>query len=482
MKMYKYSIAILLSVFMCMLFTTCALEDIEMKWLREPDKPAKQPIINLAGTEWEATDDNNFIFVFVDNTEWEFYQFSDGVRGNLLSNGTYTKSGNKITIKCIWNTTGDGIGYTDYIIINIEEKEFLLGEIIYRLKKDENPYTSPVVTITSQPAKFTTVYLGDINDNDYLEVIATVPIEATLQFQWYTISHPAEVIGTAISGQSNPRFYLSATLTEGEYYYYCEVRATGGAQPVRSDVAIVVVDKTGGKLLIFQANRAGNDSGGASGFPKALVELYNNTSGTIDLTTGNYYLFIGSATAWTYTIKLEGNIPAKSSFLIVSLSDFNTAGNYPDLTPVGRAILPTPDMIADFNFPTTNNWKVALMKNLSTLTVNNPFTETSLAQNYIDMLGAGNTGNGFETARCYPVTQPQGPRRNSLTDTDHNNNDFSQVDYRGRWPSGGNGMPNEDLYKFWPRNSTSGPWNPISGFPAIHPTVRNPTTGAVQFP
>jgi len=215
------------------------------------------------------------------------------------------------------------------------------------------------------------------------------------------------------------------------------------------------------RLMILQANTHGNNNGGGGGFSNSLVELYNNTNTEINLTSGNYYLHIGSETEWTNSIKLEGSIPARSSFLIVSN---NTASGNSNATP--RAVLPAPDQIYDFVL-INSNFKVTLMINQSTLSVDNPFTEASLSADYVDMLGAG-TANGFE-AQSASASRPQGPRRTSLTDTDNNQNDFAQADFRGQ--NAGNGVPDSELHKIWPRNSTMGAWNPITGLPEKNPFI-----------
>jgi hypothetical protein len=217
--------------------------------------------------------------------------------------------------------------------------------------------------------------------------------------------------------------------------------------------------ETGGseKLMILQANTYGNANGGAAGFAKSLVELYNNTNAAINLDSGNYYLHIGNATVWTYQIKLTGTIPAKCSFLIVSAADNMD-------TP--RAILPAADQEAAFTL-INDNFKAALMKNQSSLSVDNPFDEAGLIADYVDMIGVGTT-NGYET-QAAGTSRPQPPRRTSLTDTDHNKNDFAQWDARGT--NAGNGIANDQLYKYWPRNAAAGAWNPITGLPQIDPAV-----------
>jgi hypothetical protein len=205
------------------------------------------------------------------------------------------------------------------------------------------------------------------------------------------------------------------------------------------------------RLMILQANTYGNNNGGAAGFGKSLVELYNNTNNNIDFNTDTYYLHIGDGTTWTSAIKLAGVIPARSSFLIVTTKETEV-----NATP--RAALPIADQEADFAIA-NNNFKVALMKNQASLSVDNPFTESSLTSDYVDMLGVG-TANGFET-QAASTSRPQGPRRTSLADTDNNKEDFAQADYRGQ--SGSNGMSDEDLLKYWPRNSAAGAWDPITG-------------------
>ena len=229
------------------------------------------------------------------------------------------------------------------------------------------------------------------------------------------------------------------------------------------------------RLMILQANTFGNDNGGGGGFPRSLVELYNNTNYAIDLTAGNYYLHIGNLTAWTNVIKLEGVIPANSSFLIVSNTMPEAAGT--NFNPTPRALLPAADQEADFVL--NNGFKVAVLRNQSGfLAVPNPFTEASLIDDYVDMLGAGGAAlNGYEGVRA-GQSRPQGPRRVNLIDTDNNSVDFAQADFRGQW-TGSNGMPNSELFRFWPRNSAA-PWNPVTGLPAVHPVVRHPVTGEIE--
>ena len=227
------------------------------------------------------------------------------------------------------------------------------------------------------------------------------------------------------------------------------------------------------KLMILQANVYGNNNGLDStppsltggGFGRSLVELYNNTNAAIDLST--YYLHISNATTWK-AVKLTGTVPAYSSFLIIS-------SNTGEVNATPRAVLPAADLTADFVLE-NKNFVVLLVKNSqSTVPSGNPFTSTNtnLKNAYVDMLGV-ETGRYSETAAA-SSSSPQGPRRVSLTDTNNNSVDFAQVDFRGQ--TGNNGMPDNLLYKYWPRNSKSGTWNPVTGIPRIDPTVTPASSG-----
>jgi len=231
-------------------------------------------------------------------------------------------------------------------------------------------------------------------------------------------------------------------------------------------------------LMILQANTYGNNNGMSNGSPtgggfaRSIVELYNNSDIPINLGTDNYYLHIGNNTEWTNVIKLTGTIPAYSSYLIVDNTEPATTGNTGNSNITPRATLPTADQSAAFVL-VNNSFRIVLMKNQNALlSVANPSVETSLFSNYIDMLGAGSDNTaGFEADKA-AQSRPQGPRRKSLDDTNNNFDDFKQTDLRGR--TGSNGVDNDQLFKIWPRNSTAGAWNPITGLPEVHPTIPSP--------
>ena len=98
----------------------------------------------------------------------------------------------------------------------------------------------PEITITTQPAPATTFTEGGISGS--LSVAATVTQGASLIYRWYQNTTNSNTGGTAIADAMSSSYTIPATLTAGTYYYYCTVRATGGALQVNSDVAVVTVN------------------------------------------------------------------------------------------------------------------------------------------------------------------------------------------------------------------------------------------------
>jgi len=102
---------------------------------------------------------------------------------------------------------------------------------------------TPVITINTQPTATTNVTAGSISGN--LSVSASVTQSATLSYQWYSNTTASNSGGTAISGQTGASFTIPTTLSAGNYFYFVEVRATGGAASVRSNPSTVTVAEAG---------------------------------------------------------------------------------------------------------------------------------------------------------------------------------------------------------------------------------------------
>ena len=99
--------------------------------------------------------------------------------------------------------------------------------------------TTPVITITEQPAASTTFIAGEITGD--LTVAASVTQDATLSFQWYSNTTASNTGGTPITGATSATFAIPTALTRGTHHFYVVVSATDGALSVASDVATVVV-------------------------------------------------------------------------------------------------------------------------------------------------------------------------------------------------------------------------------------------------
>jgi len=206
-------------------------------------------------------------------------------------------------------------------------------------------------------------------------------------------------------------------------------------------------------LLIFQAGASTNGA-----VSHNFVELYNAGDVDADLTGYSLQYANGGTTdgAWI-VINLSGTLPKHCSFLILGNK---WSGTRSDTAKYGDITDNSGDINASFSL-SNNGFKVVLMSNTTQLTVPNPFDTDGLgtkATGYIDMLGAVNGTSqplhGFETAVMTKISKQQTARRINLDDTDNNNNDFINIDYRTT------GNVQEFQY---PRTKTYGAWNPITG-------------------
>jgi hypothetical protein len=115
------------------------------------------------------------------------------------------------------------------------ENPFVIGLLPDRSGMDSSV---PVITITKQPAEETNVTEGDISGS--LTVTASVTKDITLGYQWFSNNEDSNTGGNIIEGAESAEFLIPDTITEGTYYYFCEVSAEG-AVSVRSNVAVVIV-------------------------------------------------------------------------------------------------------------------------------------------------------------------------------------------------------------------------------------------------
>jgi hypothetical protein len=233
-----------------------------------------------------------------------------------------------------------------------------------------------------------------------------------------------------------------------------------------------------GKLLILQAYGSADNAAGAT---HSFVELYNTTSGDIDLNGINLYyangisgINISEDLEWK-KIPLTGTIPAEGSFLVLGPNQGSTGARYKIEEKHG-------DNYGDINnndFILSNrSFKIALIEGSAVLNMQNPFNADGNGKKvsgYIDMVGAVNNPGaaspdnifGYETAPARNSAS-EAVRRKNLTDTDNNQGasetfpdgkgDFISI----RYASGSGGMTNDMLDVRYPRNSKAGKWDPFA--------------------
>lgn len=116
------------------------------------------------------------------------------------------------------------------------DKPSLISSGMFVLRVNKTPYT---ITITDQPDNIN-VTEWIIPANTSLSVTAEIP-DGVLSYQWYSNTTASNVGGTEISGATGTSYTIPTNTVAGTYYYFVEVKATGGAAPVRSEAATVTV-------------------------------------------------------------------------------------------------------------------------------------------------------------------------------------------------------------------------------------------------
>jgi len=103
-----------------------------------------------------------------------------------------------------------------------------------------------VITINTHPDSPEAFSYGNISGNLNISASAT---GGELSYQWYINTTPFNTGGTEVADGTDVSFTIPTNLETGTYYYFCEVRATGGAAPKRSDAATVTVNRAGGAAV-----------------------------------------------------------------------------------------------------------------------------------------------------------------------------------------------------------------------------------------
>lgn len=167
---------------------------------------------------------------------------------------------------------------------------------------------------------------------------------------------------------------------------------------------------TGTGLVISEVYSAGGNVGSA--FTSDFVELYNPTDADVDLAGRSLQYRAGGGTA--QVLALAGTVRPESHFLV----QMTTAAD-------GDAALPTPDLVASPDVPLGGPSGQVFLATTTT-----PFVDTgNVAGNaaLLDMVGYGTAGT-FEGARTNVALSEDlsASRDANGTDTDHNDNDFTE--------------------------------------------------------
>ena len=97
-----------------------------------------------------------------------------------------------------------------------------------------------IITVNTQPTALTTVTQDSISESLSVAASTVSCADAPLSYQWYSSTTNSDTDGTLLSGMTNATFAIPASLTVGNYYYFCEIKS--GKSTTRSNVATVTVN------------------------------------------------------------------------------------------------------------------------------------------------------------------------------------------------------------------------------------------------
>ena len=215
-----------------------------------------------------------------------------------------------------------------------------------------SPANTPVITINTQPAATTIVTQGSISGS--LTVAATVTHSATLSYQWYSNTTASNSGGTPVqTGGTGANFTIPTALTQGAYYYFCEVKVTDGTVSVRSSVATFNVNLTpvAGDFTVGNLTQTtGNvvevtitaNSGKSTG---AVSNIRYNNSRTVPQAVGTYPVIfdVEAATGWNAATNLSaGTLTVVAANQTPVATDY-TFGNMSQTVGSVTAITITPN-------------------------------------------------------------------------------------------------------------------------------------------
>jgi len=187
---------------------------------------------------------------------------------------------------------------------------------------------NPHITINTHPVETTNFTCGNISGN--LTISASVIGGAALRYQWYLNTENNNTEGTRINGATNASFTIPTTLSDGTYYYFCEISAagtTGGTASVRSNVATVsVVDYLPVEMVwvpggSFELGREIGTAGSGDVTPVSTVTLTGFYIGKYEVMQAQYYSVMGSNPSNFSSNPVVGEIQGRRPVELVSWYD-----------------------------------------------------------------------------------------------------------------------------------------------------------------
>ena len=295
---------------------------------------ANAPLINASRYYYSAVYSdvltNHWFFVDGEPTVWELNitqpaVITNVIAGNISGNLSVAASVGNAALSYQWysNTTNSNTGGS--LITGATNSSFTIpstltagtyyyfcevsiagGAMLIRSDVARVNVSVPVITINTQPAAITDLTIGDISGS--LSVGASVTGNAALSYQWYSNATNSNIGGELINGATSSSYTIPTTLSAGTYYYFCEVRATNGAQSIRSNVArvnvsapVISINKQPTPTVVFTGKLNGNLSVTASVTGNADLS-YQWYSNTINSYTGG--IIITGATSSNYVVPM----------------------------------------------------------------------------------------------------------------------------------------------------------------------------------
>lgn len=281
--------------------------------------------------------------------------------------------------------------------------------------------------------------IGILNDNDYFDIVTNTNVNRRIKF-----SAMKEAINNSVNSYvdvkaKNGKIFRLTVNNEGEII--CQnAEAYTSAAPEKTESGRFA------GLMINMIYGGGNNKNNTA-CSHHFIELYNQSTSSMDLNLKGLYLSVKSNTGDWQSLALEGIIPYQHSFLVRC----NQVSN-PVLLGT-RCKIDTYDQ--EWNIDLTDVGFSAYLSIGTPTTVNPANADGNMNKEvgYIDLMGAGGTQEtqgvkAFETAYPMLMTKDIGCRRLDFADTDNNQKNCRAINWKTC-----------DVSVYKPRSVSDGKWD-----------------------